>query len=48
MDANDLTPENRDTLARALRNPVTREALDWLESKGRINKRLRLAIVDPV
>ena len=32
MDANDLTPEDedRDTLARALRDPVIREALDFI------------------
>jgi hypothetical protein len=30
MDPNDLTPEERDDLARALRDPVTREALEWL------------------
>jgi hypothetical protein len=30
MDANDLTPEDRKTLARALRDPVMRQALDFL------------------
>jgi hypothetical protein len=30
MDANDLTPEDRDLLARALRNPATRLVLELL------------------
>jgi hypothetical protein len=30
IDANSLTPQDRDDLARGLRDPVTREALEWL------------------
>jgi hypothetical protein len=30
MDANDLTPEDTNTLARALRAPAIREALDFI------------------
>jgi hypothetical protein len=30
MDANDLTPEDREDLARGLRDPTIREALEWL------------------
>jgi hypothetical protein len=42
MDANDLTPEDRDLLAHALRNPAIREALDFL---GPLDLQSRLYLV---
>ena len=42
MDANDLTPEDTDTLARALRDPAIREALDFI-ARLNLENTLRVA-----